>query len=444
MNKFLVDPIYVQVDLLLLLWTLGIAANGLWMLFQKKNLKTAVAEFWNSENFLFGNWAESGRKKLGPPLFLALVLLVQFGILVLNSLAKETWPQAVHTLGLLVSHLVGVCFILKIVFSTKYSGRQLAFAWPAYFILRWTFVNNHNLWIMIGILVMFAAKDIPFRRYLKIFLCTGAGEMVVIFAGVAAGALSAGRVVWDDGRVRFSVGYGHPNLLAVYLLALVVMYVCYKGVERLKWYDFAIIAVVFVFCDQIPVSRGSSIALVLLLIGLAVAKLWPALFRQKWVPFAVAALPALGFALSYFAAKFYDPANPIWEKLNNLFTGRIFLASNALHGSPMRIAGQMLSERFYVDNVYVYWWIVGGPVASVIVWGAFCVLLWKLAKNGHTAELICSMMFVAHGIMEQQILWPTVNVLVWLLAGVFYCSKTKEFPAFEQTASAALEKGEQK
>ncbi len=444
MGNFLVDPIYLQVDLLLILWTLGIAANGVWLLFQKKNLKAAVTEFWGKENFLFGNWAENNRKKLGPPLFLTMALLVQFGILVLNSLAKETWPQAVHSVGLVVSHLVGVCFILKIVFATKYSGRQLLAAWPAYFILRWTFVNNHNLWIMIGILVLLAAKDIPFRKYLKIFLCTGAGEMALIFVGVAAGVLSVGREVWSDGRVRFSVGYGHPNLLAVYLLALVVMYVCYKGIERLKVYDFVIIAAVFVFCDKVPVSRGSSIALVLLFVGLAVAKLWPTLFRQKWVPFVVSVLPAAGFAVSYFAAKFYDPSNPIWEKLNNLFTGRIFLASNALHGSPMRIAGQMLSDRFYVDNVYVYWWIVGGPVASLIVWGAFCVLLWKLAKNGHTAELICGMMFVAHGIMEQQILWPIVDVLIWLLAGVFYRSKTEEFPTFAENPLTATEKGEEK
>ncbi len=444
MGNFLVDPIYMQVDLLLILWTLGIAVNGVGLLVQKRNLKSAATAFWNEENFLFGSWAEKKRLAIGSRLFLLAAILLQIQTFFLMSSAKENWPFLFQALQSIVGHVLGVCLILKIVFFGKYSGKQLFVAWPAFFVFRWTFVNNHLYWFAIGTLFLFAAKEIQLKQTLKACLIAGAISMMTVFVGVATKVIPVGWFETAPGCIRPGIGYGWPNMLGAYLLALAVMYSCWRGVKQFRWFDFAILVSLEVLCAMGPRSKGAAVALLLLIVGLAVAKWLPALFANKPVKILIATVPVMALGVSYWMSAAYTPENAVLSKMNNLFTGRIYLGNTALRELSVRIAGQRIPAEYVVDNVYLMVLIAAGPIASIFLWGANSKLLWKLSQSGHTTEIICVLAFLAHGFMEGHILWPSVNVLIWLLAGVFYRSKTEEFPTFAENPLTATEKGEEK
>ena len=129
------------------------------------------------------------------------------------------------------------------------------------------------------------------------------------------------------------------------------------------------------------------------------------------------------------------PDNALLEKLNGLFTGRLYLGHEALLKLTARIAGQADLQGAIIDNLYLGWWFSGGPVASLLVWAGFAFLLWKLLKNGRITESVCCLAFLAHGFMEPHLMWPCVNVTVWLLAGVVYLVPDGRFPSFAPVPS---------
>src|SRR5699024_5635106 len=92
-------------------------------------------------------------------------------------------------------------------------------------------------------------------------------------------------------RVRDSFGYGWYNMTGVVLLAICLMYLCWRQVKNLKWYDFALLCGVLVFCDQGPDSRASTICIALLILLAAILRLWPQVIRPVWVRGLAAAIP---------------------------------------------------------------------------------------------------------------------------------------------------------
>lgn len=107
--------------------------------------------------------------------------------------------------------------------------------------------------------------------------------------------------------------------------------------------------------------------------------------------------------------------------MDSLLTGRLSLAHEALAGSSVAIAGQRLTDAgFLVDNFYVNLWIWGGPVESLLFWGAVTALLWRLMKKGTVTESACLVVMLAHAVMEGHFIWPCINVCLWLLPCVLY------------------------
>lgn len=441
MNAFLIDPLYVQADLALLGMLLGAMVNGLLALRESGGFAAGASCFLRRERFLFGEWSGGLRRAAGAWLFLAAAALLQFQVFFANSLVREVWPGAIAQLGLVLDHAIGLCLVLKLVFASRYAGRQLALAWPVYFVLRWAFVNNHNKWFMLGVLFALAAKDVPLRRVLKVCMAVAAACMAVVMTGAVAGIIpSVLQNLEGGGRPRFSFGYGWYNLLGAYLLGLAVMYLCWRQINRLKWFDFALLAGVTVFCDRGPDSRGATVCLVLL-IALALAlRLFPMLFQKSWLRVLLTVSPLLAFSVSMCINLFYSPENPLLEKLNGMFTGRLFLANQALKGVRVPIAGQMMPEGFLVDDFYVTLLLTAGPVVSALVWCGFAVLIWRLLKSGHPTEAVCCVAFLAHGFMEPHLSWPCVNLTVWLLCGIVYLLPCERFPSFA-SVSPETEKG---
>lgn len=414
--------IYGYLDLVLIGWTLGLiwlAARALVTI--KGGFAQKVRGGLNDEMFLFGNWGGDIRVAAGGWMFLLSVVLLQFEMFFVNSLVRESGLPWHGMLSSWLGNAYLLLIVVKLLFFTRYSGRQLAAAYCFFFVFRWVYLNNHQYWFVLALFFMLAAKDAPLRRTLKAAFAVSAVSFAVVTVGAAVGWIGTLAELWNDGRMRNSFGYGWYNLTGAFVLGLCAMYVCLRQVKNLKWFDFLLLAAALVFCNEGPVSRAATVCIALLLVLLLLLRFLPGIARPAWVRALVSAAPVLTLIASLLSSWLYAPDNVLLAKLNDAFTGRLYLANIALSETSLAIAGQGLWDGNYVvDNCYVNLWIYAGPVASVLLWGAMAALLWRLLKKGAVTESACLVVMLAHGFMECHVIWPCVNVCLWLMPCILF------------------------
>lgn len=414
--------IYGYLDFVLIGWTLGLVWLAVRALVTAKgSFAQKVRAGLSDEVFLFGGWGGDTRTAVGGWMFLLSVVLLQFDMFFMNSLVRELDLPWYSFLASCLNSAYSMFLILKTVLFTRYSGRQLAAAYCFFFVFRWVYLNNHQYWFAMALFYMLAAKDAPLRRTLKAGLVTSCASFLAVVLASSAGWIGTLSELWDDGRMRNSFGYGWYNLTGVIVLALCLMYVCLRQVRNLKWFDFVVLAAALVFCNEGPASRAAVVCLALLIALTLLLRFLPGIARPVWVRALVSAAPVLALAASLLGSWLYTPDNALLVKLNDIFTGRLYLANKALSETSLAIAGQGLWDADYVvDNCFANLWIYAGPVASVLLWGAMAALLWRLMKKGAVTESACLVVMLAHGFMENHVIWPCINVCLWLMPCVLF------------------------
>lgn len=428
MRQFVVDSIYNYSNVILIGLILGFVWYAADLIIRQKEF--ALQTLWGQlgqQRWLFGQWQTALRQKAATVLFCVAAAIYQFEVFFINSLYRERLPW-MHEVGtILLDHMFELCLLIKILFCSRYSGRHLTVASGVFFIMRWVFFNNHNSWMIVSVLFVFAAKDVPLRKALKTCFAVGGASVAVVMASSCTGII---RTVFDTetDRYRNSFGYGWYNYFGACLLGLAIMYICLRRVHRMQWYDFALLAALAVFSDRGPDSRSATICFILLFVGLLILRIFPQVL--EWLPIRILATasPVLAFALSLLAASSWNPDSKVITTLNGLLSGRVELSWIWLNQMPFRIAGQIPHPDMLVDNAYIQYWIIAGPVASLLVWGAFSLLIWRLLRQQCITEAACALIMLCHGLMEIHVTWSCINVTIWLLAGVLYW--TKQQPSF--------------
>lgn len=422
--------IYGYLDLVLIGWSFGLVWLAGRALLKKMPFAQKVRSGLEDEVFLFGDWAAAQREQTGGWLFLIALALMQFDMFFMNSYVRETQAGWYAFLAPKLEIVYFCLIIAKMVFFTRYSGLQLGAGFCFFFVFRWVFLNNGHFWPVTGMLCFLAAKDIRPRRTLKAGLAVSAASFFAVVLAAAVKWIPT-LIITDGGRPRNSFGYGWFNLTGAILLAICIMYVCWRRVNRLKWFDFVLLAAAMVFCDRGPDSRAASICIALLIVLAALLRFLPGLAKPAWVRVLVSAAPVMAFVVSLLGGWLYTASGSAWVKLDSLLSGRLYLAHEALTGSSVAIAGQRLTDsEFLVDNFYVSLWIYGGPVVTLLLWGAVSVLLWRLMKKGAVTESVCLVVMLAHAVMETHFIWPCINVCLWLLPCVLYLLPRERTPDF--------------
>lgn len=440
MRQFILDGLYTYTNVILL----GMFAGCVWYVVRLMRCPKDVPwhttwQHLNQEHWLFGSWGIQIRNKLAPWLFYVAIAIYQFEIFFVNSLYRTRLPFLYETGTIALNHILALCLLAKILFTTKYSAWQTTVQFCVFFIMRWVFFNNHIQWVMMSVLFFMAAKDIPLRKALTVCFTVGTASVVVVALSSCVGIIDT---LYDleTSRTRNSFGYGWFNYFGACLLGLGLMYVCLRRLHRCKWYDFAVLLALAVFSDLGPDSRATSICLFLLVGVLFVMQVAPKFFQLLWVRVLASLAPLVALAASVLIAMNWDPQSGFMTSLNRILSGRVELSWMALNEMPFRIAGQMRSPDMLVDNAYVQHWILSGPVASLLMWVAFSLLIWRLLAQKHLTEAACCLVILCHGLMEIHITWACVNVMLWLLCGVLYWPK--EQPCFAAKSDAKAFKKE--
>ena len=392
--------------------------------------RKAVGQLFTVPHYLFGDWGGEARSKWGQRAFLLALMLYEFTVVFCNSMARENWPFLQGQLAPMLDMIMYTLLCGKILLGTRYTWRELICAGALYFVARWVYFNGQNIWWLGLCVALLAAKDVPLRRVMKAFLASGVPTLALVqvlhFAGIIAPNAASER----DGSYRLMFGYGHPNTFGGVVLGLLLAWVLLRR-ARLTWAELGGLAAVGVFLMVAPKSRSSALCTCLLVLLLALAKLYTRKGPRPVGRLAaggcaalVPLLAAVSYILPLFVVKIGPWANDIgpgWlKKLDDLLTCRISLAWAAYRVFDIKIAGQFLQEWPALDNIFVYLLYLTGPVMVVLVCALMMAALYGYARRGAWQTVACLVTMLAYGYMESQVIHLTSDPAVLLLCGAVF------------------------
>lgn len=240
---------------------------------------------------------------------------------------------------------------------------------------------------LITFLLVFGAKDIDFRKILKVFLLVGGTYSLITVISSLTGVIPnledestrpEDAVAVVDVFSRQSLGYGWSTNMANHVFFILLTYFCWvnrclKKKEMLLYFAIAIGVLSYTG------SRLSAISIILMLVlTLLLKRKWGERFlTSKLVCFFIVVSVPFFLWLSYYATENYDDADFNWMVADVILSGRLRLGNDAFEIAGIPMFGQFY-EMFssarddgdaynYLDNSYVQSLVVYGLIYTVVL-----------------------------------------------------------------------------
>ena len=120
-------------------------------------------------------------------------------------------------------------------------------------------------------------------------------------------------------------------------------------------------------------------------------------------------------------------------KLDSLLTGRISLSYitqyEEISYGGIRLFGQVfVSDRFYrVDDSYIYYAYLCGPLMVLLLCAGSALLTWKLMRSGRPELAICVMTYACYAAMERCL--SAINFSLLFLPALLFGAAALRWPA---------------
>lgn len=386
---------------------------------------------WTEEHWLVCDHFAQWRQRLAAPLFLGLIVIWWIWGVVENVLEVFFLPQVLAAVTVVKSLTVSALILTKILCCTRYSYRQLLCAAAAFALFAKAYSVCGYVRVIQAMFLLLAAKDTKLVQNMQAML---AGTLISFIARVGlslAGYLDT-MATNENGRVRFALGYGSYNSLGIAVAEMMLLYFLLRY-QKLRWWDWAVLAVGAAFIQFVPNSRGSLVLCLLVFLMAMMAKCLPKLAAKKWAAWVATCLAVVPLVASYIILLLHGffQGTKLAQILERLFTGRARLAWSHIYtrGMPGLFGEPFTTQRgdlYTVDNAFVYYLYALGPIVAAMLMIGAVWLVFRLARRGGAdwglAALVLGYLF--YGVMERQF-YP--NLFTMLLCNVIYadsCSLT--------------------
>lgn len=293
------------------------------------------------------------------------------------------------------------------VFVTKYSKKEYIILALLLVVGALSFFHVHNYFAFLLFLLIFASKDIPFKKTVAVYLIFTVVCIVTI--ACAAGFGICGELSMTENfrglglERRYCFGFTHPNTCHIVFLQFILVLLWYFW-ERVKWFHIltAILmnGVLFIFTDsRTNVLLGTGILAVMLL-----GKLYPKLQKVKWM---------YGFGLITLAASLMlsmltvirGTESVLLSFVDKIWTGRIYWgnlwANYYFYYEDGKVTGWTERERITlfsnldgkmpIDMGFIKLYYSYGIIIFIIVIAFILIKLYQNACKKDFAELLLIM-----------------------------------------------------
>lgn len=368
-----------------------------------------------------------------------------------------------------------VCFLLKMILFDHYQLKELVFLVGLLLSSVLAVLFSGSIQPILWAFLLLAAKDVPIRSFVKIYVCMVASFMLFAYVCSMLGVIDNLQylVYTTDGEEAYRNSFGiiYPTDFAAHMFFL-FLGIYYLIWDRLRWYQHILTGILAIIIYNFCIARLDTISMGILALVFGIAgyveagepickghytykkNRHSALRAGKgvkrhtgnfWESVSVFILPFF-VLLSFLSAALFDSSNEFLQEMNNLFSSRLDLGRIGLEEYGFSWFGQDIpmiggggstvwsDEYFFIDCSYLYIFLCYGLIFSLFVLFCGVKACWKFRKDH--AFILCMLLIsincvVAHHLIDlafhpfMAVLWCT-NSQVSKTEGTSLASRFKK------------------
>lgn len=280
---------------------------------------------------------------------------------------------------------------------------------------------------MVMVAYILAAKNVNFdkivKRYFDVNFIMLIGVSLYSLLGIIRN-LNFER----NGIIRQSLGIDYPTDLAAYILYMTLAY-CFLKYDHLKWYHYGAIVLLSFGLNLVTNARLDVYALLLAIVILIIAKraqnpknlVSRISISYFWALSLI--LPYAYFLLTYY----YDPQNSIFQKLNDLLSGRLLYGHVALTKYGITLFGQHVVEQgwggvhglhvfktaqfkyFFIDSTFIRLFVIYGAVLGTFIIAILVIISFRETLRRNYVFPAIVLIITISSLIDQHLLEITFN-----------------------------------
>jgi len=322
----------------------------------------------------------------------------------------------------------GIVF-LKVIMDEYYKRNQILLFLFLTILAIYSGIQAGTFTLFCALCFIFGARDIPFQIILKISMVLQLMIMAVTAVAIAGGLIQnepVGEFVWQEtvvesgNKLRYNLGYFHPNTIAGIVLFFTFMFICYR--KKCTFITF-VICMAINYC--IYQWTGSRTSFLMSLICLPLM-LW---FTHKkriqiiWKILLILA-PLILSMMAVILSISYDPEVQWMAHINTMLSGRLGLGQAAFETYGFLPFGQKIvwitnfkDAYNYVDSSYMRLLLDFGYIVFIVVIIACMCTMYFLLKQDNREYSIAFLALLVYAMIEPTI-FSIENQPFYLLIGM--------------------------
>ena len=391
------------------------------------------SSFWQQEDYLAFPGDSEFRRKIGLFfLYSAIFFYILKTTMRACTLYHADWVGTPEQFNAFVESFYDISLILTLIrffFFTRFSWKQLSLACLFLFPFFLSHIITQDPSYLLEFLLILSVKGEDLHRLLKFFLPVLLACSLCVLAMYFAGLLpvdSTGGALVEEKRNRFALGFIHPNILSLYVAALNWGWILLRW-HKLRWWEWATIAALNYGVYLLTDSRSMFYSVAASELAALVLHLVPRFFRSAIWAWLSALIPPIMAVLSLLPCYYFDSSNPVWAKINSLFSGRPYLFLEAWKKSGWSWFGMDASSG---DSLFNFMQIERGFFCWVLFIVMYSVLLFVLCRHHCWAEFTVALGLLGICFTEKTPLALTVNLTFWLISNLVTLSPWEKWNRF--------------
>lgn len=361
--------------------------------------------------------------------YLAFGLYIATAWLNCTVLQFDSYPMGNVIERVVQAAVIGLVFLSFIANSPGISRCVIVLATVLFAFIVWRVCKEGSVfWIA---LFAVTAAEFDYKMLSKIVISVLIAVFLVSTLPILFGAATANfRIRSDNGLVRNSLGFLHPNNLGAALALLSVAFSVLKFREFKSRY-LLLYVLLGAFALFVPGSRTATVLIALT--GLLWAVISVAKNRINWKICAVAAFAVFLVSLigSLWLMFAFGELGTVGVFLNKALSSRPYLANLYYESSGITLFGNSFVDgpfvtndgkivEFLVDNAFDHVLLRSGLISFVLIFGMTGALYFKFILKKNDPEVIFGItLFMLYGISERAACQIEFNYLLIALAFVF-------------------------
>lgn len=293
-----------------------------------------------------------------------------------------------------------------------------------------TIKSKDNLLLKVFILSI-AFGDIEFKKFIKLDVIIRIIFMCVVISLYNIGLTENYFMYREDGTMRSSMGFAHPNNFGQYLLVICIDIVLLRF-KKLKFVDYVYVLLSIILINYFSNSRTSQICLGILFLIMIILRKHINIINFKFIKLLIINSFLIFTIISILLANNYRENKEWAVQLNDLLSNRIAYASQFLEYYDINLLGNDIEMKYtqearanseqpwVLDNSYLVVLLRYGLIAYIIIYLIMLTITRDLYKRKEYSIIMLWLVYGINAMFENTLFKIQFNTLLIILASLLY------------------------